>query len=385
MLKNVRLKKFLKNSVFKPLSALNQILPKKENEVMFYIATGGIQFNLKPVLEYMLSHGYAEKYHIVCGVENSDYFEKSGGKVEYIAKMKAIFHFLTTKHVFYTAGQIPIKPSKKQEVIHLTHGATYYKAMGALSNINNGDEFFFNHMITTGEYFRPIVQKAYCCRAENVAICNEPITDQFFQETPPYDLGECDKMILWMPTFRQSEALGYDNSSTEEALILFSESDYEELNAYLQKKNIRLIVKLHPAQDIKNYHLGQFSHLMIYSHQSFQQSGYEIYRLMKQADALIGDYSSASLQYLLLNRPMAFVVPDLEDYQAQRGFVFENPLDFMPGNIIRTKEEFYTFLDEMISGTDAHKAKREHVRDIIHQYQDGKACERILHLSGIHL
>ena len=82
---------------------------------------------------------------------------------------------------------------------------------------------------------------------------------------------------------------------------------------------------------------------------------------------------------------MAFVVPDLEDYQAQRGFVFENPLDFMPGNIIRTKEEFYTFLDEMISGTDAHKAKREHVRDIIHQYQDGKACERILHLSGIHL
>lgn len=385
MLKNVHLKKLLKSSVFVPLSILNQILPKKDNQVMFYIATGGIQFNLRPVLEYMLRNGYDRKYHIVCGIEDMQYREKSEGNVEYITKIKAMFRFLTTKHVFYTAGQIPIKPSDKQKVIHLTHGATYYKAMGALSNINNGDEFFFNHMITTGEYFRSIVKQAYCCHDENVTICNEPITDTFFQESEPYNLGNFDKILLWMPTFRQSDALGYDNSSTEEALIIFQEADYEALNSYLKEKRIGLIVKLHPAQNIQNYQLGRFSHLMIYSHQTFQETGYDIYQLMKQSDALIGDYSSVSLQYLLLNKPMAFVIPDLKDYQEQRGFVFQEPLDFMPGNIVTTKEEFYTFIDEMAQNKDLHRSRREKVRDIIHHYQDGQACERVLRLSGITL
>lgn len=385
MLKNVRLKKLLKSSVFVPLSLLNQILPKRDRQVMFYIATGGIQFNLRPVLDHMLKNGFDRKYHIVCGIEDMK-FRGSEKNVEYITKIRAMLRFLTTRHVFYTAGQIPIKPSRRQKVIHLTHGATYYKAMGALSNINNGDEFFFNRMITTGDYFRKIVQKAYRCKAENIAVCDEPVTDEFFRPSAPYDLGEgCEKTVLWMPTFRQSEELGYDNSATKEALVIFQESDYEALNAYLREKKIRLIVKLHPAQDIRNYQLGQYSHLLIYSHKSFLETGYDTYRLLKQADALIGDYSSVSLQYLLLNRPMAFVIPDLEDYQKNRGFVFRNPLQFMPGHIVKTKEEFYRFLDDFAQGKDPYRKQREAVRDTIHKYQDGHACERVLKLSGIQL
>ena len=50
-----------------------------------------------------------------------------------------------------------------------------------------------------------------------------------------------------------------------------------------------------------------------------------MYTLMAHADGLIGDYSSASLQYLLLDRPEAYVVPDLEDYKNTRGFVYDDP------------------------------------------------------------
>ena len=106
---------------------------------------------------------------------------------------------------------------------------------------------------------------------------------------------------------------------------------------------------------------------------------------MKQSDALIGDYSSASLQYLLLNRPMAFVIPDLNDYQKQRGFVFKDPIAFMPGNIVITKKDFYDFIDEIALDQDLHKKEREKVRDLIHKYQDGQACERVLRLSEIKL
>lgn len=51
-----------------------------------------------------------------------------------------------------------------------------------------------------------------------------------------------------------------------------------------------------------------------FSHKEFLKENYDLALLTAQSDGLIGDYSSASLQYLLLDRPMAFVVPDIEEY-----------------------------------------------------------------------
>lgn len=386
MLKNVYLKRLLKNTVFKPLNLLNSILPKDENTVMLYIATMGIRHNLKPVLDYMLENGYNKKYKIVCGIESLEYKGEDIENVEYITTKKAMWRFLFTKHVFYSAGQIPIKPSKKQEVIHLTHGAVYYKSMGALSNIHNGDEFYFSHMITTGEYFKSIVKKAYKCKDENVLVCNEPMTDVLFREdSKQYDFQQYEKVILWLPTFRQSDLLGYDNSSLTETLLIFKEEDYGELNAYLKQNRIKLIVKLHTAQNLDCYDATKYSNLSIYSNSDFIAEGYDLYTLLRQVDGLVGDYSSVSLQYLLMNKPMAFVIPDLEDYKQQRGFVFEEPLEFMPGNIVNTKEEFYEFLSQMVNNEDRYREKRELVRDKIHKYKDGNACKRVLEMSGIRL
>lgn len=386
MFQNTYLKKILKNTIFKPLNILNAMLPKDDNVVMLYISTLGIRHNLKPVLEYMIENGYNKKYKIFCGIESLDYKGEDIENVEYITKKTAVWRFLFTKHVFYSAGQIPIKPSKNQEVIHLTHGAIYYKSMGALSNIQNGDEFYFSHMITTGEYFKKIVKDAYRCGDSNVVICNEPMTDVLFQKDgKKYDLGEFEKVILWLPTFRQSDMLGYDNSGLTETLLVFREEDYDELNAYLKQKSIKLIVKLHTAQSLDYYDATRYSNLSIYSHADFLAEGYDLYTMLRQVDGLVGDYSSVSLQYLLLNKPMAFVIPDLEDYKEKRGFVFEDPLEFMPGNIVNTKEEFYEFLSQMANGEDRYKEKRETVCNVIHQYKDGNACKRVLELSGIRL
>ncbi|HAJ97007.1 MAG TPA: hypothetical protein DCO72_04660 [Ruminococcus sp.] len=386
MLSNVRLKKFLKTVVFKPLTVVNKMIPKRDDYIVLYIASMGIRHSLKPLLDYLIENGYNKKYHIICGIEDMKYKGKDFENVTYMTKPQAMRYFLRAKHVYYTAGQIPIKPSKQQRVIHLTHGAVYYKAMGAMSPINNGDEFFFNYIITTSEYYRPILAKSYLCSEDNVAICNEPVTDMFYRkDTPKYDFGNVSKVLVWIPTFRQSDSLGYNNSSADKALLIFDESDYSALNDYLKERNMILIVKLHPAQNISNYHLESFSNLQIYTHGKFIRKGYEIYNLMKQSDALIGDYSSASLQYLLLNRPVSFVVPDLEDYQEHRGFIYENPLDFMPGHIIRTKEQFYQFIDDMAEGKDPYREQREKVRDLAHKYQDGNACKRVLELGEVKL
>lgn len=384
MLKNTKLKKFLKSTIFKAISFINRFLPKKDNIILLHMGNKWIGFNLFPLYDYLILNHFNEKYTIVCSVEAKEYFEKPEYQVIYVTHMQAIKWFLKARHVFYTAGQLPIKPSKKQIVIHLNHGISDYKTIGALTKINNGDEFFFTYMIASSPLYVPIIMKAYLCKEENVKICSEPMVDRILNPLCKYDFSKYNKVLLWVPTFRQSDYLGYDDSSHEDLLPLFCESEYHKINELLIKYNILMITKIHPSQSIKHYKKTMLSHLKIYSHEDFIKDGYNLYDLMAQVDGLIGDYSSVSLQFLLTNKPLAYVIPDFKEYEEKRGFVFDNPKEYMPGHLITSVEGFIQFLQDFSAEKDIYQEERIKIKNLIHTYQDGNSCERILCISQIH-
>ena len=47
-------------------------------------------------------------------------------------------------------------------------------------------------------------------------------------------------------------------------------------------------------------------------------AGLEINQILGHADALISDYSSAAVDYLVLDRPEAFTLDDVEVYEKRR-------------------------------------------------------------------
>lgn len=384
MIKNVRVKKILKGSIFRGITLINKMIPKNDNIILLYMGNKGLGFNLSVLYRYLLDNNYNEKYKIICAVESKKYFGQNEKNVEYVDHIGGLKWFLKTSHVFYTAGQLPIKPSKEQIVIHMNHGTSDLKAMGALTNINNGDEFFFTYLLVPSVEYKPVIAKAYQCPVENILVCGEPMTDVLFSTNNySYDLGEYDKTILWLPTFRQSDYLSYDDSQ-ESLLPMFEPWEYDELNRRLKELNIQLIVKIHPAQNCDDINRNQYSHLKIMTNEDFVEKGYELYNLMRQVDGLIGDYSSASLQFLLVDRPNAFVVPDFEEYREKRGFCFKNPIDYMPGPIIKEKKQLFDFLLDMSNDIDNFKQDRERVRNLVFKYQDGNNTERVLKLSKIH-
>lgn len=209
------------------------------------------------------------------------------------------------------------------------------------------------------------------------------MTDVFFNGYKKYDLGNYNKIILWTPTFRQSDYLGYDDSETEELLPLFEEKDYSRLNEILKEYNFLLMVKIHPSQDLSRYSKLKYSNLQILSNDDFNQMGMEIYNLLPQVDAIIGDYSSLCMQSLLLDKPMAYVVPDMEEYSKRRGFAFDPPTDYMPGDLIKDKDQFYQWLDDFNKGIDKYESIRNKVKNKVHLYSDGKSCERLVEYCGI--
>ncbi|WP_022772875.1 CDP-glycerol glycerophosphotransferase family protein [Butyrivibrio sp. AE2015] len=384
MYKNVVIKKALKESVFKIASLVNCVIPKDDRIILLYSSNKGIWSNLKSIKDYLLENRYDEKYRIICGIESYEYAEKDTNRVTYYTKLKSFLIFLRSRHVFYTSGQIPIKPSPMQIVIHLDHGSANFKKCGAMTNINNGDEFFFTYYLAPSKVYIPIVMKEYLCKENNVKICGEACTDVMFGNYEKYDLGNYSAIILWTPTFRQSDYYGYDDSE-EELLPMFDEKKYEELNDKLKLYKFKLIVKLHPGQDLSKYNKLMYSNLEIYSDVEFRNRGYDLYSMMPQMDYMLADYSSTFLQFLLLDKPMAFVVPDLEEYSEKRGFVFESYRDYMPGEFITTREELYDVFEAWSHGADNHKEERRRVKNLIHRYQDGNNAKRALEISKISL
>lgn len=383
MVRNVFLKKLLKNTIFPFVSLVNKLIPKDDNVILLYIATMGIRHSLVPLRQYLLDNNFDKKYKIICGIENMKYAENLP-KVSFVGKLGSYLAFFRAGHVFYTAGQLPIKPSKSQIVIHMSHGNADFKNVGKNTNIDNGDEYFFTYMIASSDLYVPVWASAYECPISCVKVAGDPLCDQLLNyRRDEYDFSPFNKLLVWLPTFRQSDAAGYNDSSMETLVPLFDENDYEELNAILANYNIRLIVKLHTGQNAPDGMKRHFSHFSLFSHREFLESGYDLYKLIAHSDGLVGDYSSVSLQYLLTDRPQAYVVPDIEDYAATRGFVFENPEAYMGGHIIKTKEEFKAFIEDFANDRDVFKEKRKWVCGQIYKYHDTKSCERIIALSNI--
>ena len=96
------------------------------------------------------------------------------------------------------------------------------------------------------------------------------------------------------------------------------------------------------------------------------------------SDGLLSDYSSVAVDYLLLDRPLGYVLADYDMYKEKRGFVFENPYDYMPGYKISNYGDVLSFIEDVIEGNDRYAKERRELNKKINFYNDGKSCERVV-------
>jgi CDP-glycerol glycerophosphotransferase (TagB/SpsB family) len=95
--------------------------------------------------------------------------------------------------------------------------------------------------------------------------------------------------------------------------------------------------------------------------------------LMLVADLLVTDYSSAIFEFALLGRPMAFLAPDADAYERERGFYLDFRRD-MPGPIFETTEE----LGAWIAAGDLDPSPSIRFAGTSFDVADGAASERFV-------
>ena len=216
------------------------------------------------------------------------------------------------------------------------------------------------------------VQSAFITKDDQQVILGYPRLDGIYNDIPHSELfmeedyqtikslkEQGYKLLIYMPTWRDT---GTDISGWLKN---------PKLQDILKESKTVLICKLHPAD--KNFSNTSKNDTLYFINKSS-----DVYPLLKYTDGLITDYSSVSLEYLLLDKPIIYYAFDLKEYLEQcRGFVhpFE---EYVAGEMPLTENELFEAVKHIINGQDNFQERRKELRDKFFTYQDGKNCERFV-------
>jgi CDP-glycerol glycerophosphotransferase (TagB/SpsB family) len=137
-------------------------------------------------------------------------------------------------------------------------------------------------------------------------------------------------IILVAPTFRDSGSLPM-NLSTDTIKLLEN---------WCRDNRAELVFKFHPVENTTLLQTGHHLHVC--------DPDSDLYPLMPHSSALITDYSSIYMDYLLLDKPVLFFVPDLDEYvrkNRQLQFDFD---EMTPGPKLRSWPDLIRALSDQM-------------------------------------
>ena len=379
LLQNVKVKVFLQNTVFVLLTILNRYTKHNPNVVLFYINTDLRESN-KSLLEYMIRHNYQKKYRIICSCNDPEkYKDKKIENVKFTGRLGGIICFFKSSKVFYSIGKIPIEPAKDQTVMQMWHGTPIKNANEGWRKNHTWKHQHYTYLLCPSKHYAPVFSNLFSVPISKIYIGGYPRCDVLFKGSPNYNLGNYKKLIVWFPTFRKSNDHGLKELENCDVIVpVIKRKDFDYIDSFLKKIGVKVILKLHPMQEIGDFALTQMDYFRLLSHNDFLSQGMDIYGLCSQSDAMITDYSSICFDYLLLNRPIAFTEDDMEMYKEGRGFVFDNMDEYKPGFRIKDINDFKKFCLDVAEDVDNYQKERNRVLKLTNDYCDGKFCKRVL-------
>lgn len=186
--------------------------------------------------------------------------------------------------------------------------------------------------------------------------------------------------IIWMPTYRQHQKGGdltIDNSFPLGLPVIKTHGEMTQVNECLKENNTVLYLRPHPVQDTGVLHLEEMSNIIIADNGYLDKRNLQLYEFLTETDALITDYSSVYYDYLMLERPIALAVEDLEQFSAKWPMYFDNFKANYKCPYLETVDDLKRFITDTANDNDRFESERLEAKSRFYDYTDGKTCERI--------
>jgi CDP-glycerol glycerophosphotransferase (TagB/SpsB family) len=345
---------------------IDYIIPKDDTLVLIGSNHGRFMAGSTEILFHYLKSKqrfFKAFYYLPFNVENN-YYDNIKDMFSFVPSLFRAKYLITTHP---SADFFPlISWSSKKICINYWHGvpikAIFFQDRGDNSiNLRNIQEL---NKKTTILVVSSILEKELMHRSFNISrtkikVFGQPkhsfkhSTENLIKKT--FQLDDSNQIVLYAPTYRRDEPV---------RLFPFKDIDYYDLNLFLEKNNIMLLLRGHQNDSAL---LNK-----IYS-RNILNFNYDvcpnIYRVLHEIDVLITDYSSLYIDFLIFDRPTIFVPYDYERYNMKRGFSMDYNA-ITAGPKIKEYEGFKRALLEINQGRDSFKIKREHIRGIF--YPDAK-------------
>ncbi len=369
------------------LNIINRLI-KKDEESIFIYSNLGYRDNIRAIFEYLIENNYNNEYKIIVSLDNYEYLNRLNmPNIKFVSNVKGIFSFFRCKYCFYCFGKYPVKPSRDQIVFNLWHGMPLKRVGNMVKGYEKVDYNYFTHILCTSEFFRDIIKKSFNCDDSSIVICGQPRTDAMLHNHPPIKRREIigrllgferrkTNVILWLPTYRENKGSELD---------ILSKIQLERLNEMCISKNHTVLIKPHHLSSLNTDNLKDYKGIKVITDERLEYLGINFYSVIRFSECLITDYSSVYFDYMLLDKPIGFAVSDISEYDNERGFVFDNPMDYMPGDIIKNGDDFLEFAKDIIEHKDNYKEQRRVLCKTFNKYNDDQNCKRALEAVGIRL
>ncbi len=378
--------------VQKLVTFINVIVPKNKKYV-FLRSYFPYPDNIQAILDEMIAEGINKDKTIICAGNG---FETYRGiqnvKLIGTSHLRGILWFLVSKYAIWdSAIYFNVPANKKQVSVNVWHGVSL-KKIGFYANEKAKPYRMSTYATSYSDMFAKVVSKAFGIPLEAVTTTGEPRNDYLFTPATDQEMEKVGipmkkgyKYVIWMPTFRQSKNHPVNNGKVYEFGFPFlSSTNIVELNEFAKKNNIILIMKWHGSQILPaEKDFGQLTNLVFLTTDMIAEQGISFYRVVSRCDALITDYSSIYVNYMVLDRPICFAFDDVEEYIADRGFMFDDIEAIMPGFKARSMEDIFGFIEKLSQGEDEYKAVRAEMSSILNRYNDNKNSARLLEVMGL--
>ncbi|MBO8174507.1 MAG: CDP-glycerol glycerophosphotransferase family protein [Thermococcus sp.] len=297
-----------------------------------------------------------------------------------------LWQLLRVKYIF-SYQKIPYYKAKNQVGVMIWHAVPgkkgfwfdekYWNWSGKL--VLRSISRKIDYIVATSEFTRVLFSAIFHVSPEKILVLGMPRCDALFRErsdalekleTVLNSKIKDMRVIFYLPTFRD-----YNRAATRDIFInLARNRDFRE---YLKQRNAIFIFKPHPHDEkfVENY---ADEYIKVVTNRQLIKLKLTLYDILPTADILVTDYSSVFRDYLLLNRPIVFYIPDKDIYCKTRGFILEPFELWTPGDKVKTIEELLRALDDAFENPKKWEKERLWLRDLFFKYKDGKASDRII-------
>ena len=229
-------------------------------------------------------------------------------------------------------------------------------------------------VVAAGRLAQRRFETAFGLPSERIPVLGTPRFD-VIRGGPAYDrvaggdlrkrlgIGADDHLVVWLPTWREAGDAGW-----------LPAVDAGAVQTAFGGSRVKMLVKPHPYADFDVYRDRLPDHPAL---RLLPEDDTDVNCLLRIADTLVTDYSSAIFDYALLHRPIHFFAPDAAEYTQGRGF-YEPYDDLTDGRHHLAWDSLLPALRDAAEGSDgAGQAMAERVARLAGNCEEPGNCERI--------